>query len=162
VFPGGVGSIGVAIAKRLGGKVIAVGSGRGLQLARDMGADVVVDRKQDGAVNALMGPYDVVFDAAAGYRWSQWRRRLSKDGTFITTLPSVAFIVDKLSSYLSSTRCAVIMVKSKPADLRLLGEWLGGGLTVAIDRTISLAEVPENLARLERSDVLGRVVVQIG
>jgi hypothetical protein len=31
-----------------------------------------------------------------------------------------------------------------------------------VDRTISLAEVPENLARLERSEVLGRVVVEIG
>jgi NADPH:quinone reductase-like Zn-dependent oxidoreductase len=159
---GGVGSIGVAIAKKLGGKVIAVGSGRGLQLAREMGADEVVDRKQSGAVGGLKGPYDVFFDAAAAYRWSHWRGRLSRGGTFITTLPSLSFVVDKLSSYLSNSRCAVAMVKSKPADLRLLGEWLSGGLTVAVDRTISLAEVPENLARLERSEVLGRVVVEIG
>lgn len=110
---GGVGSIGVAIAKRLGGHVVAIGSGRGLQLAPEMGADVVVDRKQDGAVNSLVGPYDVFFDAAAAYRWSGWRSRLSRGGTFITTLPSLAFVVDKLSSYLSSSRCAVAMVKSK-------------------------------------------------
>jgi NADPH:quinone reductase-like Zn-dependent oxidoreductase len=127
-----------------------------------MGADAVVDRKRDGAVSDLMGPYDVIFDAAAGYRWKQWRSRLSKNGTFITTLPSFAFVVDKLSSYLSSSRCAIVMVKSKPADLRLLGEWLGDGLTVAVDRTISLTEVPENLARMARGEVLGRVVVQIG
>jgi NADPH:quinone reductase-like Zn-dependent oxidoreductase len=53
------------------------------------------------------------------------------------------------------------MVKSKPADLRTLGEWLTGGLHAPVDRTIPLAEVPENLARLARGEVLGRVVVEM-
>jgi NADPH:quinone reductase-like Zn-dependent oxidoreductase len=159
---GGVGSIGVAIAKRLGGKVIAVGSGRGLELARQMGADRVVDRKKEDVAAVLRGPFDVFFDAAAAYRWSEWRGRLAPGGTFVTTLPSLAFVVDKLSSLVSGTRCAVVMVKSKPADLRLLGEWLTAGLVVPVDRTISLAEVPQHLARLEGGEVLGRVVVSIG
>jgi len=158
---GGVGSVGVAIAKRLGGKVVAVGTGRGLENASGMGADRVVDRKKDDLATALVGPFDVFFDAAAAYRWRQWRGRLKKGGTFVTTLPSMAFVVDKLSSLVSGTRCAIVMVKSKPEDLRLLGEWLSTGLVVPIDRTISLAEVPETLARLEAGDVLGRVVVAI-
>ena len=159
---GGVGSIGVWIAKKLGGKVIAVGLGRGLELASAMGADRVVDRKKEDVAAVLRGPFDVFFDAAAAYRWSEWRGRLAPGGTFVTTLPSLAFVVDKLSSLVSGTRCAVVMVKSKPADLRLLGEWLTAGLVVPVDRTISLAEVPQHLARLEGGEVLGRVVVSIG
>ncbi len=158
---GGVGSLGVAIAKRLGGNVVAVGTGRGPENASGMGADRFVDRKKEVLATALVGPFDVFFDAAAAYRWRQWKGRLKKGGTFVTTLPSLGFVVDKLSSLVSGTRCAIVMVKSKPEDLRLLGEWLGKGLVVPIDRTISLAEVPENLARLEAGEVLGRVVVTI-
>jgi NADPH:quinone reductase-like Zn-dependent oxidoreductase len=145
-----------------GRQVIAVGLGRGLELASAMGADRVVDRKKEDVAAVLRGPFDVFFDAAAAYRWSEWRGRLAPGGTFVTTLPSLAFVVDKLSSLVSGTRCAVVMVKSKPADLRLLGEWLTAGLVVPVDRTISLAEVPQHLARLEGGEVLGRVVVSIG
>ncbi len=159
---GGVGSIGVWIAKRLGGRVTAVASGRGVELARAMGADRVVDRKKEDVEAALAGPFDVFFDAAAAYRWSQWRGRLKKGGTFITTLPSIGLVVDKLTSLVSGTRCAVVMVKSKPADLRLLGEWLAAGLKVPVDCTVPLEEVPRQLARLESGEVLGRVVVSVG
>jgi NADPH:quinone reductase-like Zn-dependent oxidoreductase len=158
---GGVGSLGIGIAKRLGGVVTAVGSGRGLQFGREMGADEIIDRTQVDITTKSIGPFDVVYDAAAAYRWRQWRTRLKPDGTFITTLPSLAFIADKLTSLVAGPRCKVVAVKSKTADLRLLGEWLSEGLNVPIDRTISLAEVPQNLERYMRGEVAGRVVVQI-
>ncbi len=158
---GGVGSIAVAIAKRLGAKVVAIGSGRGLQFASQMGADRILDRTREDPLAVLKGPFDVVFDAAAASRWRQWRGKLNRRGTFITTLPSLSFVTDKLSSLFSGSRCGIVMVKSKPADLRLLAEWLSAGLTVPVDRTIPLADVPLNLARLARGEVSGRVVVEI-
>lgn len=158
---GGVGSIAVSIAKRLGASVIAVGSGRGLELAREMGADGTIDRTRGDAITASKGPFDVVFDAAAASRWRLWRGKLKRDGTYITTLPTLSFVVDKLSSLVMGPHCKIVMVKSKPADLRQLGEWLSQGLSVHVDRTISFAEVPQNLARLSQGEVLGRVVVEI-
>jgi NADPH:quinone reductase-like Zn-dependent oxidoreductase len=159
---GGVGSIAIGIAKRLGAHVAALGSPRGLEMASELGAERVFDRTAGAdAILACQGQFDVVFDAAAAFRWRQWRNRLNRGGAYVTTLPSLAFAVDKLSSLMTGPRCELIMVKSKPADLRTLGEWMSGGLSARIDRTIPLADVPQNLARLARGEVQGRVVVEM-
>jgi NADPH:quinone reductase-like Zn-dependent oxidoreductase len=159
---GGVGSVAVGVAKKLGGKVTAIASGRGLPLCREMGADEVIDRTREDVTATSKGPFDVVFDAAAAFRWRQWRSHLNRGGTYITTIPSMTFALDKLSSLLTDSRCSFVNVKCKPADLRTLAEWLSEGLRVPVDRSIPLLEVPENLARLARGEVLGRVVVEIG
>jgi NADPH2:quinone reductase len=66
---GGVGSISVGIAKKLGAEVTAVGSGPGLELARRLGAADVLDRTTRTLPGDIHERFDVVFDAAAAYRW---------------------------------------------------------------------------------------------
>jgi NADPH:quinone reductase-like Zn-dependent oxidoreductase len=158
---GGVGSAAVAIAKRLGATVTGVGSGRGLELARSLGADAVIDRKRQDVLTEAVGPFDVVLDAAAASRWKSWKAKLAPGGAFVTTLPSVGFMLDKLASLVSSTRTAFVTVKSRPADLRQIGEWLAAGLVLPIDSTIPVRDVPKGLARLLQGDVLGRIVVDV-
>ncbi|HEX4231037.1 MAG TPA: NAD(P)-dependent alcohol dehydrogenase [Bryobacteraceae bacterium] len=158
---GGVGSIAIGIAKRLGARVTALGSAHGLEIAIQLGAERTIDRTREDPIGPSAGRYDVVFDAAAAFRWRQWRKHLNCGGTYVTTLPSLAFVVDKLSSLVAGTRCALVTVKSKPADLRILGEWLTGGLPVPVARTIPLVEVPETLAQLARGEMQGRVVVEM-
>ena len=158
---GGVGSIGIGIAKKLGAAVTGLGSGKGLELARRLGAETVIDRKSLDAVSSAQGPFDVVFDAAAGYRWSQWKALLKLDGTYVTTLPSLTFGLDLVASYFSMTRTRFLMVKSKAADLQLLGEWLASGLQVPIDSTIPVSDVAKGLARLKAGEVLGRIAVDV-
>jgi hypothetical protein len=48
----------------------------GLELARGEGAECVIDRTSCDVFNAARGPFDIVFDAAASYRWLNWRRHL--------------------------------------------------------------------------------------
>jgi NADPH:quinone reductase len=156
---GGVGSIAIGVARRLGARVAAVGSGAGLALARRLGAEEVVDRTARRVPEDLEGPYDVVLDASATYRWSTFRRVLAPGGAFVTTMPSAAFVVDKLRSLVSSTRVTFIGVKSRAADLQLLGAWLGAGLEVPLADTIAVRDVASGLARLRTSG--GRIAVQV-
>jgi NADPH:quinone reductase-like Zn-dependent oxidoreductase len=158
---GGVGSIAIGIARKLGASVTAVGSGKGLELASRLGAETVIDRKSQDVVSAAKGPFDVVFDAAAGYRWGQWNALLKPGGTYVTTLPSLSFGVDMIASLFSMTRTKFLMVKSKAADLHLLGEWLVNGLEVPLDSTISVRDVAKGLARLKAGEVHGRVAVDV-
>jgi NADPH:quinone reductase-like Zn-dependent oxidoreductase len=106
-------------------------------------------------------PVDVFFDAAAAYGWRAARRVLRPGGAFVTTLPTPSFVVDKLQSLVRGPRCEAVMVKSKPDDVRTLGAWLADGMSVAVDGTIALADVPPALARLERGAAQGRIVVAI-
>jgi NADPH:quinone reductase-like Zn-dependent oxidoreductase len=158
---GGVGCLAVGIARRLGATVTAVGSGRGLELARKLGAEAVIDRKSVEPLTAAQGPFDVVLDAAAAYRWRQWRAKLAPGGTYVTTLPSLAFLADKLTSLLSATRVRFINVKSRAADLTLLGEWLVDGLEVPIDHVVPVRDVARALEQLHTGAVLGRIAVDI-
>jgi len=156
---GGVGSIAVGIAKRLHGRVTAVGSGGGLEVARRLGASEVLDRTTRSLPGDIRGQFDVVFDAAAAYRWRQWRVALKPGGAFVSTLPSLALVVDKIHSLFTSTRVAFVNVKSRPGDLRLLASWLVDGLEVPITSTVDVRDVAKGLAQLQKSG--GRILVKV-
>ena len=156
---GGVGSIAIGIGKKLGANVTAVGSGKGLELAKKLGANEVIDRTARALPGDIRARYDVVFDAAAAYRWSEWNVALKKGGAFISTLPSPGLFADKLRAIFSSTRVDFVNVKSRPADLALLGKWLEEGLEVPLASTIEVRDVAKGLAHLMKSG--GRVAVNV-
>jgi len=156
---GAVGSMSIGVARKLGARVTAVGSGMGLALARRLGAAEVLDRTQGPLPGALRDRFDVVFDASACYRWSGWRAALRPGGAFVTTLPSLEFAVDKVRGLFTGTRVHFVNVKSHPADLELLVSWLTEGLEVPVASTIPVRDVARGLAQLQRSG--GRVAVQV-
>jgi NADPH:quinone reductase-like Zn-dependent oxidoreductase len=156
---GGVGSIGVGVATRLGASVTAVGSGAGLELARRLGAMEVLDRTAHPLPGGIRERFDVVFDASAAYRWREWRGALKTGGAFVSTLPSLAFAIDKVHSLVSRTRVHFVSVKSRPADLKLLASWLEEGLEVPVASTIAVRDVAKGLLQLQKSG--GRVAVRV-
>lgn len=112
-----------------------------------------------GGVGDLRERFDVVFDASAAYRWRDWRRALNPGGAFVTTLPSLAFVADKLRSLFTDTRVHFVNVKSRPADLRLLASWLDDGLEVPLASTIPVRDVASGLARLQKTG--GRIAIRV-
>lgn len=158
---GGVGSLAIATALRLGAEVTAVGSGEGLKLAEALGAQRVIDRRQGDLFAALGGPFHVVFDAAAAYRWRDFRRYLHRGGTFVTTLPSVPWLMDKVASLFSTTLTSVIMVKSRRPDLEQIAAWAEAGMVATVDRVVPLQDVAQGIGAVERGEVVGRVVIRV-
>jgi len=156
---GGVGSIAVGIGRKLNAAVTAVGSGKGLELAKRLGAVEVLDRTTRPLPGDLHERFDVVFDPSAAYRWREWRGALKPGGAFVTTLPSLTFAADKISSLFAGTRVHFVNVKSRPDDLRLLATWLEEGLEVPLASTIPVREVAKGLAQLQKSG--GRVSVRV-
>lgn len=158
---GGVGSMAVGIGVRLGGDVTGVGSGAGLEMARAMGASMVWDRTTVDVTRAAPGSFDVVFDAAAAYRWREWRHALRPGGAFVTTLPTKAFFVDKALSLLTPTRAHMVAVKSTTAALDEIGRWLVDGLAAPIDSVVAVRDVAGGLERLRAGQARGRIIVDV-
>jgi NADPH:quinone reductase-like Zn-dependent oxidoreductase len=123
--------------------------------------DTLVDRKKDDVFESVSGPFDVIFDAAAAYRWSQWKGKLKRGGTFVTTLPSVALAADKLMSLASSSRVRMVYVKANDRDLTLLGEWLSEGMEIPVDLTYPVTKLDQALSRYENGEFLGRILVDV-
>jgi NADPH:quinone reductase-like Zn-dependent oxidoreductase len=126
-----------------------------------LGVDALVDRKRGNVFENVTGQFDVIFDAAAAYRWSQWKRKLKRGGTFVTTLPSMAFAADKLMSLASSSRVQMVYVKANNRDLTLLGQWLSEGMEIPVDLTYPVTKLDQALSRYEKGEFLGRILVDV-
>ncbi|MFF4590557.1 NADP-dependent oxidoreductase [Streptomyces sp. NPDC001388] len=89
---GGLGSIAVQLAKALGAHVATTVSTAKVDLAKDLGADVVVDYRAQDFAEVLDG-YDVVLDSLGGENLAQSLRVLKPGGTVISVAgpPDPAF-----------------------------------------------------------------------
>ncbi|AYG78048.1 2-haloacrylate reductase [Streptomyces hundungensis] len=89
---GGLGSIAVQLAKALGAHVATTVSTAKVDLARDLGADVVIDYRTQDFEEVLNG-YDVVLDSLGGENLAQSLRVLKPGGTAISVAgpPDPAF-----------------------------------------------------------------------
>jgi len=97
---GGVGSIAIGIAKKLGARVTAVCGAAAADLVNGLAPDEVVTRGHGEAIG-LDGPFDVVFDTPAAYGYVACRRMLAPRGAYVTTLPTGALMAGKLMTLLS-------------------------------------------------------------
>ena len=78
---GGVGYVGVQLGHAFGAHVTALVSAPKMELARSLGADVVLDYRQVRPED--LGEFDVILDTA-GSHMSAYRRRLSRSGRMVT------------------------------------------------------------------------------
>lgn len=155
---GGVGSLAVGVARRLGALVTAIASASSAEFVRSLGADEVIERDRSDPF-AGSDRYDVVFDTPAVHSYGRWAHRLKPGGSYVTTLPSLSFVTGKLRSWLSGKGCHLVIVKSRRADLELLGRWIVDGLPVPIEETYPLERVGEALKRLQHGGMHGRLAI---
>jgi NADPH:quinone reductase-like Zn-dependent oxidoreductase len=167
---GGVGTFAVQIAKALGAEVTGVCSGRNAELVRSIGADHVIDYiSEDFARSARR--YNLVLQLAGTRSPSDLRRLLTPEGTLVAISgessgrwigPVGRAIKAFALSPLVSQRLVVFTMKPNAQDLGFLKERIEGGeVTPVIDRTYTLAEVPEALRYLEAGHARGKVVVTV-
>src|SRR5690349_14419374 len=167
---GGVGTFAVQIAKDLGAHVTGVCSTRNLDFVRALGADEVIDyMHQDFAEGGVK--YDLIFQLAGMHSPTHCRRALmprgrlvlssgDSDGAWIGPLDRILKAA-ALSPFVSQA-LVVLDVKRRKADLETLAQRIDGGkLTPVIDRTYSLAEVPEAVRYIEHGHARGKVLIRI-
>jgi len=157
---GGVGSLAIGIAKRLGGHATALCSAHAIDYVRGLGADVVADRSKQDPL-AIDGPFDVVFDLTAAYSYLAFRSRIGARGAFVSTLPSLSIFIGKAVAALSGQRCAFGSVRPTSSDLEQLARWLGGGLRVPISARFQVNDLGSALATLAKGGVHGRIAMQV-
>ena len=158
---GGVGALGIGVAKKLGAQVVAVCATHAVDFVRGLGADLVIDRKRDDPLKTAKGPFDVVFDVAAVSSWSATRHLLGKGGVYVTTLPGPAIVFQLGLSLFTATRAKMVIVKNRADDLALLGVWLTEGLKVPIDSTVPVRDVVTGIKRMAAGELRGRISVDV-
>jgi NADPH:quinone reductase-like Zn-dependent oxidoreductase len=171
---GAVGSFAVQLAKAYGANVTGVDATGKLEMLRSIGADHVLDYTREDFTRRDER-YDVVLDIAGNHPWSECRRVLTADGTYVLSgfdqygrsghrwfgsLGRFAklLLISPFVSHLHPFRGA-----KDPGDrLTVLKELIEAGkLTPFVDRTFPLSDVPEAVRYLETGQARGKIVITV-
>lgn len=163
---GSVGTYAVQIAKYYGTEVSGVCSTGNLEMVKSLGADRVIDyTKEDFTKSGET--YDIIFDTVGKRSFSECKESLEEDGIYLTTLPSVEVLQQKLKFFkkgkklgFAATGLRKASVKAK--DLNRLREMIEEGkITAAIDRRYPLEEMAEAHRYVEKGHKKGNVVITV-
>lgn len=170
---GGVGIFAVQLAKAYGATVTGVDSTGKLEMVRSIGADRIIDYTLEDFTKSGER-YDLIFDIPGNHPFSECRRALTLEsiyvlighdrfgqgaGRWVGDVPHVLKLV-VLSPFVRQLPTPNFSMPSKKDSMAFLKELLEAGkLTLVIDRTYSLAEVPEAIRYLEEGQAQGKVVI---
>ncbi|MEB3197711.1 MAG: NAD(P)-dependent alcohol dehydrogenase [Candidatus Sericytochromatia bacterium] len=157
---GGVGHLGVQLAKATGAWVVGVCSGRNVPFVQGLGADLVLDYTQQDPY-AGQAPFDVVLDCVSDNP-GEFMPLLTRHGHYAAVLPGPRVIARSLLNVLGGRRAHAIMLRRSGLDLRKLDDWWSQGkLRVAIDGTFPLSDLPQAWARSISGRTVGKIVVTV-
>lgn len=173
---GGVGLTAVEIGKRLGARVIASARGEArLAVAREAGADVLIDSDAPGLKEALKaeGGVDVVYDAVGGPAFDAALRACKPDGRLLAIgfasgevpqIPANLLLVKNLTVsgfwYGGYETHAPQVVAASMAELL---RWRAEGLIRPhVSHVLPFEAFPEGLALLRERKATGKVVIRVG
>ena len=161
---GGSGAFAIQLAKRLGAHVTGVDNAAKLEFMRSLGADDVVDYRHEDFTRTRE-PFDLILDLVAHRSVFAYRRALARGGTYRCVGGSVRSLLRVLTAgwavgRLTGRSLGVLLVSPGPAHFEPLADLcVSGDVTIHIDRTFTLDEVPAALAHVGEGRALGKVVV---
>ena len=167
---GGVGTYAVQIAKALGAEVTAVCSTPNIEIARSLGADVVIDYRVEDVTQGSER-YDLVVDIAGTRSFDELRRVLEPGATVVVVggpranrlLGPIGHVVgSRLRAIRGSQRATFFIAKFNKADMETLRDLMESGkLTSVIDSTYPLDEIAGALQHMGEGHPRGKIVVTI-
>ena len=165
---GGVGIFAVQIAKSYKAHVTGVCSTANIDMARSLGADVIVDYT-NGDFTSTTERYDIVLDTGGNRALGDLRRLLNPEGTLVLIGGEGGnWVLGGTSKWLHALVIAPLVgQKLRPLvtlpnkeDLLLIKELIESGkLVPVIDRTYMLKDVPDAFRYLENGSVRGKIVI---
>jgi len=162
---GGVGTIGVQIAKLIGVEVTGVDSSGKLDMMRSMGFDHVIDYTQeDFTKNGQC--YDLIFDTKTNRSIFDYARALSPNGIYVTVGGSTARLLQALflGPWISmfSKKITRIVALKPNKDLDYMNELFEAGkIKPVIDGPYKLNEIPEAIRHFGEGNHKGKVVITV-
>lgn len=164
---GSLGTAAVQLAKHFNAKVTAVCSTENIALVRQLGADHVIDYKNQDFTK-LSQRYDVIYDTVGKLSFSQCKNSLEKNGQFISPVLNFSLLLQMLWTKLVTNKKAKFSatgIKSTPELLTLLGElkilFEQNKLHSVIDKVFQLEDIVEAHQYIDKGHKKGNVVISM-
>jgi NADPH:quinone reductase-like Zn-dependent oxidoreductase len=155
---GGVGSMGIQLAKIKGARVIGVASEKNFSFMKELGADNTLNYKDTHVGEVVKEIYpdgvDLIFDCAGGETLQQSLQVLKKDGKLVS-------IVDQGNDLDSEINFEYVFVEPNSTQLDQLRELAETGrLKVHVSHTYTLDETTEALSQIQSLHTTGKIVIK--
>ena len=166
---GGVGTFAVQIAKALGAEVTGVCSTRNILMVRFIGADHVIDYKQEDYTESG-NRYDLIVDMVGNHSLLANRRVLSPDGIYVMVggpkgnwlAPIMGPIKAFLLSPFVKQDFGMMLARFNRDDLAFLADLMQSGkLAPVIDTHYPLNEVPAAIRYSEEGHARGKIIIEL-
>jgi NADPH:quinone reductase-like Zn-dependent oxidoreductase len=159
---GSIGTYALQVAKTLGAKVTCVDSAEKLDMLRSIGADRVIDyRQEDFTKNGET--YDVIIDVIGQSPFSRSIRSLKPKGRYVLGNPSIASSIRARWTRMTMGKKVIVAIaRYKPEYYTFLKELMEAGkLKSVIDRRYPLEQLAEAHRYVEAGYKKGNVVITV-
>ena len=159
---GSIGTYALQLAKTLGAKVTCVDSAGKLDMLRSIGADRVIDyRQEDFTKNGET--YDVIIDVIGQSPFSRSVRSLKPKGRYVLGNPSIASSIRARWTRMTMGKKVIVAIaRYKPEYYTFLKELMEAGkLKSVIDRRYPLEQLAEAHRYVEAGYKKGNVVITV-
>ncbi|GGY50977.1 zinc-dependent alcohol dehydrogenase family protein [Pseudoduganella albidiflava] len=165
---GGVGHVAIQLAKAIGARVITTAREANFAFARSMGADVVIDYRNEDYVEAVMREtagrgVDVIFDTIGGDTLSRAPDALAQLGRLVTIVDT-AQPHNLIQAWGKNASYHFVFTRQNRGKLDELGALVERGqLRPHIGAVYSLADIAQAHARLESPDngLRGKIAIAV-
>lgn len=159
---GTIGPFAVQVAKHFGATVTAVDSKPKLGILQSLGADHVIDYKQEDFTKKP-NKYDLIVDLIGKSPFSGSLNCLNKNGRYLIANPNLSQMIrGRWVSFTGSKKVMFGNVKPKTEDLVFLKELIEAGkLKAVIDKTFPLEQTAHAHRYVESGQKIGNVIVVI-
>jgi len=159
---GGVGTFAIPLAKSMDTEVTGVDSAEKFEVMRTVGADHVVDYKEDDFTRTGL-TYDLILEVMGRRTLSDYRRALKPNGTCILVGGSTSVILRAMAlGSFGTQKIQLLLHKPDVNDLRRMNElYEQGAYAPIIDRSYDLPELAEAFRYYESGHHKGKLVVRM-
>lgn len=164
---GSIGTAAVQLARFFETEVTGVCSTGNIDLVKSLGADFVVDYKNENFINSGK-KYDILFDTVGKLSFSDAKNALSANGIFLEAGVKLSVLPIVIWTSLFSRRKLKIAAtgmrppQERKKDLEFLKELITSGqIKPVIDRSYSLEEIVNAHRYVDKGNKKGNVVIKI-
>ncbi len=154
---GGISTIAIQIAKKIGAYVATTATGDGIDYVKKLGADEVIDYKNQVFDN-LLSDFDAVFDTVGGETYAKSFKVLKRGGIIVSMLIQPD---QKLMEQYGVTAIAQ-MTKVNTNHLDILTKFIENeDVKIYIDKIFTLDQIKEAFEAKENGDIKGKITIKI-
>ncbi len=156
---GGVGSFAVQIAKYFDAHVVGTASGEGVEYAKKLGADKVIDYKTQ-QFEEMPDRFDFILDTVGGDNFKRSLKVLKPEGIIVLLPSEKAEDAEEVAAVNQVRNYRHILMHSDGKEMQQIAILLEGGcMHVHVDKVFPFEELPKAHEALEKGRIKGKVVI---